>query len=69
MEKTITTSVSHTTKPRGSEKNGLDYYFISRSRFLEMAENEEFLEFAEVFGNLYGTSKRAIAENKKKVWT
>ncbi len=67
MEKTITTSVSHTTrKPRGSEKNGLDYYFISRSRFLEMAENEEFLEFAEVFGNLYGTSKRAIAEKQEK---
>ena len=67
LEKTITTSVSHTTrKPRGSEKNGLDYYFISRSRFLEMAENDEFLEFAEVFGNLYGTSKRAIAEQQEK---
>ncbi len=66
-ERNITTSVSHTTrKPRGNEKNGLDYYFISRSRFLEMVEDGEFLEFAEVFGNLYGTSKRAIAEEQEK---
>ena len=66
-EKTITTSVSHTTrKPRGNEKNGFDYYFVSRSRFLEMAEDGDFLEFAEVFGNLYGTSKRAIAEQQEK---
>ena len=67
MEKNITTSVSHTTRePRGNEKNGLDYYFVSKSRFLEMAEDGEFLEFAEVFGNLYGTSKKAIAEKQEK---
>ncbi|HEX4156459.1 MAG TPA: guanylate kinase [Acidobacteriaceae bacterium] len=54
-------SISYTTRePRGSEENGREYYFTTRERFLEMAEAGEFLEWAEVFGNLYGTAKAAL---------
>jgi guanylate kinase len=49
-------SVSYTTRePRGNEQNGHEYHFISREEFLARAEKGEFLEWAEVFGNLYGT--------------
>jgi len=49
-------SVSYTTRPpRGDEKNGVAYYFISREEFTERAKQGEFLEYAEVFGNYYGT--------------
>jgi guanylate kinase len=49
-------SVSYTTrKPRGAEKDGVDYCFISREEFEERIEKGEFLEFANVFGNYYGT--------------
>jgi guanylate kinase len=40
---------------RAGEAHGVDYFFVSRQRFLGMRENGEFLEWAEVFGNLYGT--------------
>jgi len=51
-------SVSYTTrKPRSGEKDGIDYHFISRETFLAMAQKGEFLESAEVYGNLYGTSQ------------
>ena len=54
-------SVSHTTRsPRPGEVHGKDYYFIDRDPFLQMAANGEFLENAEVYGNLYGTSQRWI---------
>lgn len=54
-------SVSHTTRvPRPGEIEGKDYYFISREQFLGMREKNEFLESAEVYGNLYGTSQEAI---------
>jgi guanylate kinase len=50
-------SRSYTSRPpRGDEVDGLDYNFVSRSRFEQMAEAGEFLEWADVFGNLYGTS-------------
>jgi guanylate kinase len=49
-------SVSYTTRaPRGEEKDGEAYYFITRQEFERRAERGEFLEFAEVFGNYYGT--------------
>jgi guanylate kinase len=55
-------SVSHTTRPeRNGEQHGVDYWFVSRDEFLSMIEKGDFLEYAEVFGNLYGTSKAAIA--------
>ncbi len=66
-ENTITTSVSHTTRaPRGEESDGREYYFVSKPDFLGMVRNGEFLEYAEVFGNLYGTSKHEIAKKQNQ---
>jgi guanylate kinase len=49
-------SVSYTTRyPRGKERDGLDYFFISREEFEDRIAKGEFLEYAEVFGNYYGT--------------
>jgi len=49
-------SVSYTTRyPRGKERDGEDYFFISRTDFEERIAKGEFLEYAEVFGNYYGT--------------
>jgi guanylate kinase len=49
-------SVSYTTrKPRGKERDGEDYFFVSREEFEARAAKHEFLEHAEVFGNYYGT--------------
>jgi guanylate kinase len=60
-------SVSYTTRyPRSNERDGEDYYFISREEFEERIAKGEFLEYAEVFGNYYGTHcserERADAE-------
>ncbi|QDF28222.1 guanylate kinase [Halarcobacter anaerophilus] len=62
-------SISTTTRePRVGEKNGVDYYFASRKEFEEDIENGEFLEWAEVHGNYYGTSlkpiKAAVSQGK-----
>jgi guanylate kinase len=54
-------SISYTTRePRGSEEDGREYHFTTRERFLEMAKAGEFLEWAEVFGNFYGTARSAL---------
>jgi len=54
-------SLSHTTrKPRPDEREGEDYFFVSRGEFAKMIEKEQFLEWAEVYGHLYGTSKAAV---------
>ncbi len=56
-------SVSYTTRaPRGTEKDGADYFFVSEDKFLDMAGKNEFLEWAEVHGNYYGTSAKVIEE-------
>ena len=56
-------SVSHTTRrPRRGERNGREYFFTSRRAFERMAARGEFLEWAEVYGNLYGTSWRALRQ-------
>lgn len=56
-------SVSHTTRaPRSGEQDGRDYHFVSRPVFEGMIERGEFLESAEVHGNLYGTSQAWIDE-------
>jgi guanylate kinase len=60
-------SVSYTTRPpRGQEREGQEYFFVSRREFEERAGRGEFLEYAEVFGNYYGTHRdeleRADAE-------
>lgn len=50
-------SISYTTRPpRGSEQNGKEYFFVTRERFEEMIREDAFLEWAEVFGNYYGTA-------------
>ncbi|HLV21977.1 MAG TPA: guanylate kinase [Polyangiaceae bacterium] len=54
-------SVSHTTrKPRAGEQDGREYHFVGRETFEKLIELDEFLEWAEVHGNLYGTSRREI---------
>jgi guanylate kinase len=54
-------SISYTTRaPRGSETDGREYYFTTRETFRQMVENGEFLEWAEVFGNYYGTALSAL---------
>jgi len=56
-------SVSHTTRPpRAGEVDGRDYHFVDREEFLRLRDGGDFLEWAEVHGNLYGTSRRAVAE-------
>lgn len=56
-------SVSHTTRPqRRNEVHGVDYYFVSEREFRGMVDRDEFLEYARVFGNWYGTSKAAVRE-------
>lgn len=56
-------SISHTTRqPRPNEVNGQDYFFVSRDVFKQMLERGEFLENAEVYGNLYGTSRQWVKE-------
>jgi guanylate kinase len=54
-------SVSHTTrKPRAAEQDGREYHFVSRETFEKLIELDEFLEWAEVHGNLYGTSRAEV---------
>ena len=56
-------SISHTTRsPRGQEKHGREYFFASDPEFDAMIENKSFVEWANVHGRRYGTSKRAIEE-------
>lgn len=63
----IVFSVSCTTRPpRPGEVDGVDYFFVSRDKFIEMREKGEFLEWAEVHGNLYGTPKKFVLENIEK---
>ena len=59
--KGIVFSVSATTRlPRSGEVDGQEYYFMDRKKFNQMTKNSEFIEFAEVFGNFYGTPKKDI---------
>lgn len=56
-------SVSHTTRsPRPGETNGVQYHFTDVPTFKQLIEQEQFIEWAEVFGNYYGTSKAALAD-------
>ncbi len=57
-------SISHTTRtPRANEINGRDYYFVSKGEFEKLKNEDEFLEHAEVFKNLYGSSKGNVIKN------
>ena len=58
-------SISYTTRaPRGSEENGREYYFTTRAEFERMVAAGDFLEWAEVFGNYYGTAMTALQHAK-----
>ena len=60
-------SISHTTrKPRPNELSGKDYYFVSDSEFKRLIKNEEFLEYAKVFNNYYGTTRTPVIDNLNK---
>ena len=62
---TIRLSVSTTTRPpRTGEVSGREYHFVTREKFEALIGEGEFLEHAEVYGNLYGTSKRWIEETR-----
>lgn len=57
----LSLSISHTTRaPRSGEINGRDYHFVNQETFRQMLLNGEFVESAEVYGNLYGTSQKWI---------
>ena len=59
-------SISWTTRPpRGSEENGREYYFAAREQFERMRDQGLFLEYAEVFGNYYGTAKQSLDEARR----
>jgi guanylate kinase len=59
----LSLSVSYTSRsPRPEEIEGRDYHFISRQAFEQRLEQGEFLESAQIYGNLYGTSKKWISE-------
>jgi guanylate kinase len=60
-------SISYTTRaPRGSEQDGQEYHFTTREEFLAMVSRGEFLEWAEVFGNFYGTPISGLAAAAKQ---
>jgi len=59
----IRVSISHTTRPkRPNEVDGVDYYFTDKQTFEKMLAENTFLEYAEVFGNYYGTSQAWVEE-------
>ncbi len=61
------TSISHTTRlPRPSEKNGKDYFFVSKNYFKKLIKKREFLEHAKVFDNYYGSSKNLVINRLKR---
>ena len=61
------TSISHTTrKPRSNELNGKDYHFVNNEKFKKMITDGDFLEYAKVFKNFYGTTKSNVFANLNK---
>ena len=60
-------SISHTTRqPRPNEIQNEDYYFVSADEFKRLIKNQEFLEYAKVFNNFYGTTRRPVIEKLNK---
>ena len=65
----LTLSISYTTREkRVTEKHGESYFFISNKEFEHMIKEKEFLEYADVFGDLKGTSKSWVENKIKKGW-
>ena len=60
-------SISHTTRaPRGSEKHGVEYYFVTKDEFLDLVEKKGFVEHAQFGSNRYGTSIQAVNDIAEK---
>ena len=60
-------SISYTTrKPRVNEKNKRDYFFVSQKNFIALIKKKSLLEYAKVFNNYYGTSKKRVIQELKK---
>ena len=60
-------SVSHTTRlPRSNENSGKDYFFVDVNEFQRLIKNQEFLEYAKVFNNFYGTTRTPVIEKLDK---
>ena len=67
QENNFKISISYTTrKPRTNEVNGKDYFFINEKEFKNLIYNQEFLEYAKVFENFYGSSKSQVFEKLNK---
>ena len=61
------TSISHTTRqPRHDEANNKDYYFVNEDEFKRLINNQEFLEYAKVFSNFYGTTRTPVIDKLNK---
>ena len=61
------TSISHTTRqPRPNEINDKDYYFVNENEFNRLIKNQEFLEYAKVFSNFYGTTRTPVIDKLNK---
>ena len=64
LENNFHISISHTTRPpRTNEINGKDYFFVDNENFEILIKKDEFLEYAKVFENFYGSSKQAVIKN------
>ena len=60
-------SISHTTRqPRPNEINNKDYYFVNEKEFKRLINNQEFLEYAKVFNNFYGTTRTPVIDRLNK---
>ena len=60
-------SISHTTRqPRLNEQNNKDYYFVNEDEFKRLINNQEFLEYAKVFSNFYGTTRTPVIDRLNK---
>ena len=60
-------SISHTTRqPRLNEENNKDYYFVNENEFKRLINNQEFLEYAKVFNNFYGTTRTPVIDRLNK---
>ena len=63
LDSRVQPSVSHTTRgPRGQEKHGREYFFVSEAEFDELVQAQAFIEWAHVHGRRYGTSRKAIED-------
>ncbi|MBR0137770.1 MAG: guanylate kinase [Erysipelotrichaceae bacterium] len=60
-------SISMTSRaPREGEKEGVDYYYVTKERFQEAIDNDEMLEYAQFVGNFYGTPRKAVEEQREQ---